>query len=215
MCSAIVDCACEPIPCSFQTCTWSGACSYDGSTCAFTAGGTIDCGEGPGSTCSGPWPYVFDTAIDTSTTRTYSSSTGGSCARNGACTGYPAEISGSSQETLSNEDTPSDVLARGTTTSGTNNCAWGIIVDYTGAGCPGGQYGVSKQSSDWTLSFTGLVIGCKYTVVITFTSTPGGTTTETHTFTADATTDTLTGTIPQTDGVKTCWTSYVVTAGDP
>jgi hypothetical protein len=137
-------------------------------------------------------------------------STGVCCAGDGTDKLNPCNFSA----TLSDEDTPAAVLARGTTTAGTAGAAWGQIADYSGAGCPSGQFGVSKQSSAWTISFTGLVNSCKYTVTIYYTS-PCGNTTETHTFTATSSTDMLMGNIPQVDGCVTTWDHYTVKAGDP
>lgn len=125
---------------------------------------------------------------------------------------------------MSEEDTSGDVLSRGTTIIGSDSSAWGAIWDYNGIGCPAAdfgafgqfsQFGVSKQSSEWTIDLTALTPGCDYKVTITYQTSSGTLTTEEHQFTADKSTDILTGKVPQVDGVVTTFLSYNVTCGSP
>jgi hypothetical protein len=207
--------------------TWSGDCTYDTSTCELvnsthwvetnsisgTTSGSFLCTDDAVTapdTSAGTW--FTAPPVVTSTTKTWTART--DCYAPGGGSGTRLEDGGVFKKTLSNEDTAADVLARGTSTPGTDNRAWGAIWDYAGTGCPTGQFGVSAQSSDWTLDMTGLVDGCKYVVTIFYTS-PGGDSTEVHTFIATGTTDTLTGSVPQVDGVITTLDHYTITAGDP
>lgn len=195
------------------TCNFSGTCFYDATTCAFTDNTVENCGGADVHFCSDLTGLVnCSRKIGTETSTSLTIISTNTCCAGGDGSGLFSSCNITA--TLTNEDKPADVIARGTTTAGTAGSAWGLIVDYTGAGCPAGQYGASKQSSAWTISFTGLVIGCKYTIVIYYTS-PCGNSTETHVFTATATTDTLTGNIPQVDGCVTTWDHYTTKAGDP
>lgn len=196
--------------------TISGTCSYNPSTCVLTVGGlqtAHDCTIPYGGPQCGVSDYTGNPGFSITLTPTVQTGN-----RDGLChlfsDNHYRQISGNQTATLSSENTPAMVLASATPVAGTDNCAWGTIIDATGEGCPSGAFTVSEQTCDWTISFTGLVIGCTYKVVITFVSTPGDMTTEIHLFTADATTDMLTGSIIQTEGVTTCLTDYVVTAGD-
>lgn len=206
-----------------STRTYSGSCTYSSTDCSttntekmvFTS--TRDPTFTTNFTCGGVFIHGNCGTLPENPSATPTVNTLINCSGCNVCTGTTdyRNQNADVKTTLSSENTPAMVLSGATPVAGTDNCAWGVIVDPSGVGCSGGDFTVSEQTCDWTISFTGLVIGCEYTVIITFTSTPGGTSTETHTFTADDTTDTLTGTITQTDGVKTCLTSYTVTAGDP
>lgn len=194
--------------------TVSGGSGYNESTCAFTDSTNYTIVEDGTTVYDGPiacGPFGAVPGISQSLTQTNETRTG-----TGACisvAGSWVNYTGSTMVTLTNEDTPADVIARQTPVAGTSNQAWGIIATYPGD-CSSPNFEASEQSSNWTLSLSNLVEGCSYTVVISYTS-PCGNTTETHTFTADGTTDTLTGSVPQVTGCVTTLSGYVITATDP
>jgi hypothetical protein len=144
-------------------CTWSGECSYDKDTCAFTSGGTQDCGGGPVSNCGVLGPDDGGRTITlTPTTKSYTPT--GACffASGGPWYGHYTDLS--VMISLSDEDTEDDAISRAAAALDWAGCGCGaapcsaFITDRTGSGSV--DFGWRKVET--RVLFTGLTAGHSY-----------------------------------------------------
>lgn len=155
-----LDAACTTVNCT-TTSTYSGACTYDPNTGVLTTGGAYvnsGCisGSGPICTVGDPAPALGDTVVLTPTTRLLTNTL--------ECmpflgTSVRVLVPPTSQETLSNEDTEADAIARAPETPGSSNQAFR---EARGAGV----FSLDFQTVVYTLDVSNLQAGLTYRVEV-------------------------------------------------